>query len=349
MAKCTLCGETLPGGFFATHATDAEITKALSKCEHDNYDSTITYYCTECIRYVNDIKHGKDFESAYRAMKKRIITSSGFFSTGPSANSVKNYISNIYSSRKQSEERKKVNNHVSIRWNEITKKYGDNFVFPSEEKQRHICVTKVEENFVLVENSGLGFNTIGQYKKNANEKKAEYFLKQDDESLFAISLIPLENIVYFQVVGNVEHTTVVSGGEVKGGGVNTQGAAMGALLFGGVGAVVGSQIGTEVVGKPIKSKMVEHDQRKTFFVIKNKDGKVEHRELPYYYSEVFMKVIPEKEYSFVQANSAANRVAEEKSSSNNIVEEMKRLKELLDLDLITQEDFDTKKKQLLGL
>ena len=62
-----------------------------------------------------------------------------------------------------------------------------------------------------------------------------------------------------------------------------------------------------------------------------------------------MKVIPEKEYDYLQIHKKNERNEEQSNTSNNLVDTMKQYKELLISGVITQEEFEAKKKQLLGL
>ena len=58
-----------------------------------------------------------------------------------------------------------------------------------------------------------------------------------------------------------------------------------------------------------------------------------------------------KEYKNGQRSVSANRAssAPDTSSGTNAIEQVKQLKELLDIGALTQEEFDMKKKELLGL
>lgn len=72
--------------------------------------------------------------------------------------------------------------------------------------------------------------------------------------------------------------------------------------------------------------------------------------------------MPDKEYSYVVANSNKSPMSESKALPHNDTPrieaqatpvkrsyaELKELKELLDLGIITQEEFDRKKKEILG-
>ena len=48
-------------------------------------------------------------------------------------------------------------------------------------------------------------------------------------------------------------------------------------------------------------------------------------------------------------NKISNKGISKSSSENNIESELKKYKEMLDNGLITEEDYNAKKKQLLGL
>ena len=57
-------------------------------------------------------------------------------------------------------------------------------------------------------------------------------------------------------------------------------------------------------------------------------------------------MIPNKEESVVQIESSKNV---NKTAAISSADELKKFKELLDCGIISQEEFDAKKKQLLGL
>ncbi len=98
---------------------------------------------------------------------------------------------------------------------------------------------------------------------------------------------PIKQIAFFREVGNVQYTTSVSGG-----GVNLAGAVVGGMVAGAAGAVIGSR-------QAVTSSTETHDDRKV--VLKLNDG----TEMVYNYKyyDYFIKLIPEKEYSFVMAKS----------------------------------------------
>lgn len=150
--------------------------------------------------------------------------------------------------------------------------------------------------------------------------------------------IPLNCIKCYKVEGILQYTP-----DVQGGGVNLQGAAIGALIGGDAAAIIGSRVGTET-----RTTIVEHDDRKlTIFYEDNgllKTLQVVSHEFDKTVAAL-RKLIPQKEEAMVILDSSKNNAA----SNKIIVDEIKGLKELLDIGIITQEEFDAKKKQILGL
>ena len=164
-------------------------------------------------------------------------------------------------------------------------------------------------------------------------------------------IIPIHNILYFQERGDLSYSTSLSGGGGSSKGVNIGGAIAGKLLFGNTGALIGSRAGTGIHIDEIKSETIEHDNR--YVVLRYKDDSKNYYDIPLSFDcfEALNTLIPEKEYSHVQVNSGVNRgvQTEQKVTSSIPVDELRKLKMLLDEGIITQEDFDNKKKQLLGL
>lgn len=158
-----------------------------------------------------------------------------------------------------------------------------------------------------------------------------------------IESIEIKDIIYFQEKGEVGYSTDVTGGGSEG--VNYAGAFIGGILFGTAGAVVGGMSGNKV--EEIKSKAIEHDNRYVVIRFLN-NGKTVERKAAYQYFDVLNQLIPEKEYSYINMSTSIEKV-ETPLIGNLPFEELKKLKELLDLGIITLDDFEQKKKQLLGL
>ena len=161
-------------------------------------------------------------------------------------------------------------------------------------------------------------------------------LKNHGTSPYGVRAIPLDDILYFKIEGSVAHLS-----NVQGGGVNLQGAVAGAIIGGGAAAVIGSQIGTET-----KTEIVTKDDRKVILYtqagecVKTQDIRSENVDNTI---AALRSLIPSKEESVVQVNNQNNTKV---TSALSTADELKKFKDLLDSNIITQEDFDTKKKQL---
>lgn len=156
-----------------------------------------------------------------------------------------------------------------------------------------------------------------------------------------VETINISNILYFEEKGELSHVS-----EVYGGGsmdVNYGGAIIGDLLFGSTGALIGSRVGTGT--DPIMTSVKEIDNRYVSMMLKKDDGEIESKTFPYTYYDAFMKLIPEKEKGFIGMSS--NTQVQEKNTNN--FDEIKKFKELFDMGIITEKEFQEKKKELLGL
>jgi len=132
-----------------------------------------------------------------------------------------------------------------------------------------------DNNFVIVE---LTPPTAPKYLELISE--LTYDIGKNCE-LTQILELPLDDFIYFKQDGSVQYST-----EISGGGVSIGGALIGGAIAGDVGAIIGSQ-------KPISTKQVEHDSRKT--IIKTKDNEFI---CDYDFYDVLMKVVPQKEFSY---------------------------------------------------
>lgn len=165
-----------------------------------------------------------------------------------------------------------------------------------------------------------------------------------------VDKIKMNDIEYFQEKGEVSYSANVSGG--KAGDTNVGGAIVGGMLFGVAGVLVGGKIGAKTKSQSIYSETIEHDNRVVVLRYRNNDGDLIDETYGHAYYDVFNKLIPEKEYSYVKLhkNQSTSPVVNTNNAGNKIpVEELKQLKKLLDMGVITEEDFETKKKQLLGI
>lgn len=162
-------------------------------------------------------------------------------------------------------------------------------------------------------------------------------LKQTGCKSQAIS-VAFDDILCYKIEGSVQHLS-----NVTGGGVNMQGAVAGAIIAGDAGAIIGSQIGTQTTTEVI----TKDDRRITLYI--NENNKMETLTINSKNIDktinAFRELIPNKEESVVQIESSKNT----RTAAISSADELKKYKELLDSGVISQEEFDAKKKQLLGL
>lgn len=166
-----------------------------------------------------------------------------------------------------------------------------------------------------------------------------------------INRIPIQNIEYYLEKGDISFSTSVSGG--GGGKANIKGAVVGGLLFGTAGALVGSHTGKDARIQSVSSEAVEHDMRYVVLRYRDANNKIVDEEWDYACYAAFSELIPEKEYSYVQLHSANQQPAPKANQAPGEgsipFDELVKLKQLLDMGVITQEDFEATKKKLLGI
>ena len=117
----------------------------------------------------------------------------------------------------------------------------------------------------------------------------------DNEKRISVLHIPINQIVYYKNEGDLRYEQQIYGG--GGGGANIENAIIGGLLFGATGAIVGSQVGTEIA--PISSETVAVDTRLVMLVFMNSHGK---RLLAIFDSSATAAMewyISEKEYTYI--------------------------------------------------
>lgn len=161
--------------------------------------------------------------------------------------------------------------------------------------------------------------------------------------------IKYDDIIFYIPEGNIDVNTIVSGGGMSGNNISGLGAEvyqnnkMPFAPTGDAGAVYSMLKNIKI--DPIKTDIVTSDNR--VVVIKtNKMDLVLSREKDRedLYSWLVDKM-PEKDYERIILKN--NEIGVKSSNSSNL-DEIKKLKELLDMGAITQEEFNDKKKELLN-
>ena len=163
--------------------------------------------------------------------------------------------------------------------------------------------------------------------------------------------IPLSNIEYFSMGGQKYATTEITGGGGKIGGSSLTGAVVGGVVAGEAGAIIGSRKQTTI--DPIQSHTRVHDETEAYIKYKDQNGIlkeiVSDRNADGFFNAL-KKVIPEKEYAYILSQNLTqpkrdNQVTEGK---NSVEERLIKAKELLEKGLITQEEYDKKRQDILS-
>ena len=199
-------------------------------------------------------------------------------------------------------------------------------------------------------------NQIIYYKHGhplVKKKNFNAFIWKDDENLYFYDkgtrnnigkiTIPIKNIECFAERGEFYKETKITGGGISGGGSSIGGAIKGGILAGGAGAIIGSR--KPIKSEPIKSEIVTHDGRETFlnFFI---DGRKHSMFFGYKGYDILLDIIPEKEFNSINKNNVAKKSNDiSKGSTINQIRELSKLK---DEGILTENEFDEKKRELLS-
>ena len=187
-------------------------------------------------------------------------------------------------------------------------------------------------------------DSVSHHAKKLAKKYIDSFYDissiRDDGGNYDINCfrLPIKNIKYYAKEGDVQYTTQVSGG--GGGGFSMSGAIVGGLIAGDVGAIIGSRKPVE----EIRSYTDEHDTRKT--ILKYYNGReFVSQTYPAEMYDALEEIIPEKEYNVVRLDVASPK--RNQNISGDIKQRIQKLQELKEEGLITEEEYNTKKGELL--
>lgn len=155
-----------------------------------------------------------------------------------------------------------------------------------------------------------------------------------------VKKIPINDIIYFKIEGKLHYEDKIIGG--GGGGSSVKGALLGAVIAGGAGAIIGSRRKIN----SINSEHIEHDERGTIINFYDEDKNIRSICFSYRDYEIFSEIIPEKSYEEfeLKKNSVSSIWADK---NNQIVDQLKKLKVLLDDKIISKDEFEKKKYNLL--
>jgi hypothetical protein len=214
---------------------------------------------------------------------------------------------------------------IAHTWQDDEKVYF--IVTPSE-------ISRFDKNFLLNYRGVILKNTSGRNILDGIYNSLSYIFKKD--------------IIYYTVEGNQSHEQKISGGGGTIGGVSIAGAAVGGILFGPIGMIIGSRKKTEI--QEIKSETITKDNRKLvlYYSRNSKTEKIEFSADSY---ADFKRILPEYDLSVVNSGSARKDDNSEKKlnekNTNNKIEKIKELQDLLQQELITLEEFNKLKKEII--
>lgn len=155
--------------------------------------------------------------------------------------------------------------------------------------------------------------------------------------------VPYEEIIYFDNRGEFsKESRVVS----SGAGTSLFGAAVGGLLFGEVGSVVGA-----IASKTVDTQIITKDNR--FVELKYyENNTIVTERFPYETRSVLVKAIPEKEYSMVQLSNPmkieTTPIISEKKEKTTIKDRLLSLNNLLEEGLISEEEYEEQKLRIIN-
>lgn len=157
-----------------------------------------------------------------------------------------------------------------------------------------------------------------------------------------IKEIPISQIEYFSKQGEIFRESKISGG--GGGGSSIGGAVAGGLIAGEAGAIIGSR---KKVNE-IKSELITHDTRETFLNYFDNDE----RHSLFFNADahqIFTDLMPEKEFNIVSALKSSEIIKNQinSDSKKSVTDQLRELAKLRDDGIITENEFNEKKKQLL--
>ncbi|GLC32178.1 SHOCT domain-containing protein [Clostridium omnivorum] len=150
-----------------------------------------------------------------------------------------------------------------------------------------------------------------------------------------VMMFPIDKIQYYSIVGDAYTET-----NVKGGGSSLTGAVVGGVIAGGAGAVIGSR-------KEIKTETNRVDNRKTIITYSDNGTTRNIFFAPDAY-ETLLQLIPEKDINFINSNINSSASTQNKDDINNdVYDKIRQLAKLKDDGILTEEEFNSKKKVLL--
>lgn len=163
-------------------------------------------------------------------------------------------------------------------------------------------------------------------------KDIETNFNSEDIRIIKINRVEIQ---YYRLAGKERAETKI---QSINDGVNIKGAIVGGLIGGDAGAVIGSQY-----NKGRIYSYSEHFDERYVEIYFQQNGSTYKLKLSANAYPLLEQWFPEKEYEYVISKNQTV------TNTNDRFDEIKKYKELLDNGIISNEEFETKKKELLNL
>lgn len=217
---------------------------------------------------------------------------------------------------------------------DVCKTWCSEFVKVSEmssaDAREHIQKTLKDESI---------YSSLGQ-----STSVEKYFVSYPNERIWACMIEDGVTPYLFSYDDIINYELIVDGVSLTSGGLGS--AAVGGFLFGGVGAVVGGTVGkkqSDVVNKiairvSTKDRFIPHVEICLLNFQQSKNSLV--------YKTCMDNA--RKILSLLDKITYREPTKETSSNTNSIADELLKFKQLLDMGAITESEFETKKRDLLG-
>lgn len=203
-------------------------------------------------------------------------------------------------------------------------------------------VSEIEKHIQARERNAENYKTF-----TPTDSVADYLKVDRKSQTWCCPVLGKKNPDIFSFSELIDFELNEDGESITKGGLGS--AVVGGALFGGVGAIVGSNVGKKQ--KDVINKMsVTINLRNEF---------ISHIEIPLIKTETkkngFVYKVSKDEGQRITAllsvivDSQKGQAAPAHAAAGSSADELLKFKQLLDAGVITQDEFDTKKKQLLGL
>lgn len=163
------------------------------------------------------------------------------------------------------------------------------------------------------------------------------YLEEEKRILRELLSIPIDNIIFYAMEGDYRIDNIV-----EGGGISLSGAIIGGVIAGNVGAVLGGR-------KKITTTQKTVDERQTYLYYKE-NGEMRYIVFNQYVYETLRKLYPYKDIKFLEKKKIAESSNTEplnKMEENTIYKDIEELTKLKDKGILTENEFNEKKKILL--